>query len=88
MTERNREVPEALPAAEAANQPAPVTEASSGPTDDAFRAAAAYVLAKNAELYRRLAQGPTAREWLIAHPPTPDAGDKGWTDDEAEDAEA
>jgi hypothetical protein len=58
MTEHHREVPEA----EAESQPAPVTEASPGATDDAFRAVAAYVLAKHAELYRRLAQGPTGRE--------------------------
>jgi hypothetical protein len=58
MTERHKGVP----AAEAASPPAPVPETLLGAMDDAFRAEAAYVLAKNVELYRRLAQGPTGRE--------------------------
>jgi hypothetical protein len=57
MTERHKEVP----AAEATSPPAPVPETLLGVMDDAFRAATAYVLVKNAELYRRLAQGPTGR---------------------------
>jgi hypothetical protein len=61
MTDRNKKTPEAFTAAEAASQPAPAMEASPGPTDEAFRAMAARMLAKNAELYRRLAQGPTGR---------------------------
>jgi hypothetical protein len=61
MTDRNKKT-EAFTAAEAASQPAPAMEASPGPTDEAFRAMAARMLAKNAELYRRLAQGPTGRD--------------------------
>jgi hypothetical protein len=62
MSERQKKTPEAFTTAEAESQPVPVPEALSGATDEAFRAAAAYVVAKNAELYRRLAQGPTGRQ--------------------------
>jgi hypothetical protein len=59
---RNEGTSEALTAPEAQTQPCPVTEEFPGRTNRAVNAAAAYVLAKNAELYRRLAQGPPASE--------------------------